>query len=138
MSRIREMLTQIFLQCKREKLTSLGADLVFHGTDCEQTEVAARAMASASETEEYVSPYNDAEIMAGQGTLGLEIMDQLPNIDYLFIAVGGGGLIAGVAACIKNVKPEVVIVGCQPAASPVMYQVWRLSCAKYLLILDLH
>ena len=47
-------------------------------------------MASASETEEYVSPYNDAEIMAGQGTLGVEIMDQLPNIDYLFIAVGGG------------------------------------------------
>ena len=81
-------------------------------------------MAADSETEEYVSPYNDAEILAGQGTLGVEIMNQLPDIDYLFIAVGGGGLIAGVAAYIKNVKPEVVIVGCQPSASPVMYQVF--------------
>ena len=94
---------------------------------------------SGDETQMEMAAVGSEEVMlvaAGQGTLGVEIMDQMPNIDYLFIAVGGGGLIAGVAAYIKNVKPEVVIVGCQPAASPVMYQVWRLSCAKYRLIIE--
>ena len=62
-------------------------------------------------------------MITGQGTLGLEIIEQLPNLDYLFIAVGGGGLIAGVAAYIKMVRPQVVIVGCQPEASPVMSKV---------------
>ena len=62
-------------------------------------------------------------MITGQGTLGLEILEQLPNLDYLFIAVGGGGLIAGVAAYIKMVRPQVVIVGCQPEASPVMSKV---------------
>ena len=62
-------------------------------------------------------------MITGQGTLGVEILEQLPNLDYLFIAVGGGGLIAGVAAYIKMMRPQVVIVGCQPEASPVMSKV---------------
>ena len=69
---------------------------------------------------EFVSPYNDLEVVAGQGTLGLEILDQCPDLDFVFVAVGGGGLVAGVAAAIKASRPEVRIVGCQPAASPVM------------------
>ena len=71
-------------------------------------------------------------MITGQGTLGLEILDQLPNLDYLFIAVGGGGLIAGVAAYVKMVRPQVVIVGCQPEASPVMSKVrYRMSYIIY-------
>ena len=108
-------------QCKKDKLVSLGAELVLHGTDCEETETAARAM--ASDSVQYVSPYNDLDIVAGQGTLGLEIIDQCPGLEYLFISVGGGGLVAGVAAVIKHVKPSVIIVGCQPEASPVMKKV---------------
>ena len=108
-------------QCKKDKLLSLGAELVLHGTDCEETETAARAM--ASETVQYVSPYNDLDIVAGQGTLGLEILEQCPGLEYLFISVGGGGLVAGVAAVIKYLRPSVVIVGCQPEASPVMMKV---------------
>ena len=50
-------------------------------------------------------------------------MEQCPGLEYLFISVGGGGLVAGVAAVIKHVKPEVIIVGCQPENSPVMMKV---------------
>ena len=94
---------------------------MFHGTDCEETERAARNMSSSSLV--YVSPYNDIDVIAGQGTLGMEILEQCPQLDYLFIAVGGGGLISGVACYIKTVRPEVTIVGCQPEASPVMLKV---------------
>ena len=69
---------------------------------------------------EFVSPYNDLEVVAGQGTLGLEILDQCPELDLVFVAVGGGGLVAGVAAALKAARPDVRIVGCQPQASPVM------------------
>ena len=107
-------------EVKRAKLISLGADLVYHGTDCELTELEGRRLASQTDHTEFISPYNDLEVIAGQGTLGAEILEQLPSLHYLFISVGGGGLIAGVAAYVKTVRPEVVIVGCQPAASPVM------------------
>ena len=107
-------------EVKREKLLSLGAELVYHGTDCELTELEGRRLASQTDHTEFISPYNDLEVIAGQGTLGAEILEQLPSLHYLFISVGGGGLIAGVAAYVKTVRPEVVIVGCQPAASPVM------------------
>ena len=98
---------------------------MYHGTDCEQSEVAGRNMATPPghpHPVEFVSPYNDLEVVAGQGTLGLEILDQCPDLDYVFVAVGGGGLVSGVAAAIKAARsrPGVRIVGCQPAASPVM------------------
>ena len=109
-------------QIKRDKLVSLGADLVYHGTDCELTELEGRRLASITDQMEFISPYNDLEVMAGQGTLGVEILEQVADLHYLFVSVGGGGLIAGLAAYIKTVRPEVVIVGCQPSASPVMYE----------------
>ena len=108
-------------QVKREKLLGLGADLVYHGTDCELTEQEGRRLANQSGGSlQFISPYNDLEVIAGQGTLGLEILQQLPSLEFLFISVGGGGLISGVAAAVKTLRPEVVVVGCQPAASPVM------------------
>ena len=109
-------------QVKRDKLVALGAELVYHGTDCELTELEGRRLADQTDHMEFISPYNDLEVIAGQGTLGVEILEQVGGLDYLFISVGGGGLIAGVAAYVKTVRPEVVIVGCQPAASPVMYE----------------
>lgn len=68
----------------------------------------------------YLSPYNDPEVIAGQGTCGVEIARQLSDVDAVFIAVGGGGLIAGVGAFLKSVRPAMSVVACQPAASPVM------------------
>jgi len=69
----------------------------------------------------FVSPYNDLDIIAGQGTIGLEILDQRPNVDAVFIAVGGGGLISGIGSYIKAVKPNTDIIACWPENSPAMH-----------------
>jgi threonine dehydratase len=68
----------------------------------------------------YLSPYNDREVIAGQGTCGIEIRDQLPDVDAVYVAVGGGGLIAGVASVLKAHNPQIKVYGCQPEASAVM------------------
>ena len=69
----------------------------------------------------YISAYDDPIVIAGQGTVGLEIMEDLPDVDLLLIPVGGGGLIAGVASVVKALNPTVRIVGVQPEASPSAY-----------------
>jgi threonine dehydratase len=68
----------------------------------------------------YLSPYNDEDVVAGQGTCGVEIAKQLPQVDAIFIAVGGGGLISGVGSFLKSVNPTMSVIACQPAASAVM------------------
>jgi threonine dehydratase len=68
----------------------------------------------------YVSPYNDEEVIAGQGTIGIEILEEFPDVDDVFVAVGGGGLIAGIGSVLKNHRPAIRVIGCQPLASPVM------------------
>jgi threonine dehydratase len=97
----------------------LGASVVLHGTDGLDTEVEARRIA-ASEGRAYVSPYNDLEVVAGQGTVGVELRRQLEGIDAVVVAVGGGGLISGIAAELKRHDPKVRIIGAQPANSRVM------------------
>jgi len=96
-----------------------GPEVRFFGTDGLDTEVHAREYA-ARHRMQYISPYNDADVIAGQGTCGLEIAADLPSLDAAFIAVGGGGLISGVGAFLKSVNPDISIVACQPQASPVM------------------
>ena len=91
----------------------------FFGTDGLDTETHARQYAERNDMP-YISPYNDAEVIAGQGTCGVEIARDLPEVDAVFIAVGGGGLISGVGASLKSLNRDVSIVACQPEASPVM------------------
>lgn len=91
----------------------------FFGTDGLHTEVHARQYAERNEMA-YISPYNDTDVVAGQGTCGVEIARCLPEVDAVFVAVGGGGLISGVGAFLKSLRPEISIVACQPEASPVM------------------
>ena len=69
-----------------------------------------------------VHPFDDPHIVAGHGTIGLEIMEDLPNVDAVFVPVGGGGLISGVAAAIKLHKPKVKIVGVEPTGAAAMRQ----------------
>ena len=69
----------------------------------------------------YVSPYNDAEVVAGQGTVGLEMLEDWPEVDTVVVPVGGGGLISGIGLWIKTISPAVRLVGVQPQASPPMY-----------------
>ncbi len=104
---------------KRARLEAAGATLRFVGKDCVETELAARRLAERT-LRPYVSPYNDARVVAGQGTVGSEIVAELPDVDVVFVAVGGGGLICGIAAAVKARRPRARIVGCLPQNSPFM------------------
>ena len=68
----------------------------------------------------FVHPFDDPDVIAGQGTIGLEILEQLPDVDAVFVPVGGGGLISGVAYAIKHLRPECKISGVQAAEAPSM------------------
>lgn len=102
-------------------IRAYGGDVRFFGTDGLDTEQHARAYA-AQHNMTYLSPYNDPEVIAGQGTCGIEIGEQLPDVDAVFVAVGGGGLVSGVASVLKARNPQLRIYGCQPEASAVMAQ----------------
>lgn len=104
---------------KIDMIRSYGGDVRMFGVDGLETELHARTYA-AKNNMCYLSPYNDAAVIAGQGTMGVEILQQCPEIDVAIVAVGGGGLIAGVGSVIKSQRPDARIIGCQPLASPVM------------------
>ncbi len=104
---------------KVEAIKRAGGDVRFFGIDGLDTEMHAREYA-AENGMCYLSPYNDEDVVAGQGTCGVEIAKQLAQVDAIFVAVGGGGLISGVGSFLKSVNPTMSVVACQPAASAVM------------------
>lgn len=104
---------------KVDAIRSYGGDVRFFGTDGLDTELHARDYADEHGMF-YLSPYNDPEVIAGQGTCGIEIASQLPQVDVLYVAVGGGGLVSGVASVLRSENPGIRVVGCQPEASAVM------------------
>lgn len=104
---------------KIDKIRGYGGDVRLFGTDGLDTEEHAREFAAENDMF-YLSPYNDEQVIAGQGTCGLEIVEDLPDIDAVFVAVGGGGLIGGTGAVLKSRNAAIRVYGCQPAASPVM------------------
>jgi threonine dehydratase len=106
-------------QGKVAAIGSLGAEVRTHADDSGETEVYARAYA-AEHAMAYVSPYNDPLVIAGQGTVGLELTRQLGQFDAVFVALGGGGLISGVAGYLKSVGRAASVVGCSPENSAVM------------------
>ncbi len=69
----------------------------------------------------FVHPFDDEKVIAGQGTIGLEILEQEPHVDAVFVAIGGGGLASGVACAIKSMKPDCKVYGVQAAGAPSMY-----------------
>ena len=73
----------------------------------------------------FVHPYDDEQVIAGQGTIGLEILDQLPDVDAVIVPVGGGGLISGVAFAIKSLRPDVKVYGVQAAGAASMFNAYR-------------
>ena len=104
---------------KVDAIRRSGGDVQFFGSDGLDTEIHARRYAEENGMC-YLSPYNDAAVIAGQGTCGFEIARQLPEVDAVFIAVGGGGLISGVGAFLRTIRRDMDIVSVQPAASAVM------------------
>ena len=109
---------------KLAAIERLGAHIHVLGRDSVDSELGARALAEEREAT-FVSPYNDPAIIGGQGTLGLELLDQVGDLAAVFVAVGGGGLASGVAGIIKAERPGVRVIGCSPAASAVMYHSLR-------------
>ncbi|MCU0493668.1 MAG: pyridoxal-phosphate dependent enzyme [Chloroflexaceae bacterium] len=101
------------------RVQAWGARVVQHGSAWDDAHSAAVAFAEA-EGLTYVHPFDADATLAGQGTLGLELLDDLPELDYVLIAIGGGGLIAGMAAAIKQRRPRVRIVGVEPVGAASM------------------
>mgnify|MGYP001821564195 CR=1 FL=1 len=95
---------------KLKKIKSFGTRVVLHPGDSGKAEKHARQLAADTGCV-YVSPYNDAVVMAGQGSIGLELLEQMPVIDNLFVSLGGGGLVSGVSSVIKSVSPDTRIIG---------------------------
>ena len=108
-------------QTKIEALRYYGIDLKFYGTDCVKTEDFARETAEKNNLI-FISPYNDPKIIGGQATVGIELQTQIKKIDAVFIPVGGGSLISGIAGFLKSINKNIEIIGCQPENSPVMYE----------------
>jgi threonine dehydratase len=102
---------------KKARLHRFELDLIEQGETYEQAHQAGLELA-AKHRWTYIEAYDDVDVIAGQGTIGLEIMDDLPDVDVVVVPVGGGGLIAGIASAVKQMKPSCQIIGVQAAASP--------------------
>jgi threonine dehydratase len=90
------------------------------GSDTDDAEAEARRRDDAGHAV-YIPPYNDAEVIAGQATVGVEILADWPAVDTIVVPIGGGGLIAGIGLWAKAMKPDLRLIGVQPSASPPMY-----------------
>lgn len=108
---------------KVDKINKHNVDLVLYG-DYDEAEQKALELAH-KEGKTYISPYNDVDIIAGQGTIGLEILEEFPEVEKVLVPIGGGGLIAGIAIAIKNKNRAIEVIGVQSEASPVMYESLR-------------
>ncbi len=105
---------------KVDKIKKYNVDLVLYG-DYDDAEQKALELAH-KEGKTYVSGYNDPDIIAGQGTIGLEILEEFPEVEKVLVPIGGGGLVAGIAIAIKNKNRAIEVIGAQSEASPVMYE----------------
>ncbi|TSE29204.1 threonine ammonia-lyase [Tepidimonas charontis] len=104
---------------KVERTRAFGAEVVLHGDTLEEARAHAHALAAAQGLV-FVHPYDDDAIIAGQGTIGLEMLQAQPDLEVLVVAAGGGGLIAGVATAAKALKPDIEVVGVQTRRFPAL------------------
>ncbi|WP_041675831.1 threonine ammonia-lyase [Ramlibacter tataouinensis] len=105
---------------KVERTRSFGAEVVLHGDTLDEARGHALVLAEQQRLV-FVHPYDDEAIVAGQGTAGLEMLQAVPDLDCLVVAIGGGGLIAGMAVAAKGLKPGIDMVGVQTLRFPTMY-----------------
>src|SRR5262249_6939126 len=105
-------------------INHLGGIPVLSAGDCLEAEYTAREAARKS-GQVFISPYNDLQVIAGQGTIGVELARQLGRIDAVFVAVGGGGLISGIAAYLKSASQHTRVIGCWSENSRPLYECLR-------------
>ncbi len=109
---------------KVEATKALGADVcLVPGAYDDAYDEACRLVKETGAT--FIHPFDDDEVIAGQGTIGLEILDQLPDVEAVIVPIGGGGLIAGVAYAIKHLRPDVKVYGVQAELAPGMYKSFK-------------
>ena len=109
---------------KIEAIESYGAEVVKYGKD--YNEAYSKAIEIQKKTRAiFVHPFNDPFVIAGQGTIGLESLEDVPDLDTIIVPVGGGGLISGIAIAAKTLKPDIRIVGVQAEGAPSMYRSWK-------------
>lgn len=106
---------------KVESTKQYGAEVILHG------DVYDDAYKKAKELEEkegyvFVHPFNDEDVLDGQGTIALEILEELPETDIILVPIGGGGLISGIACAAKILKPEIKIIGVEPEGAASAYE----------------
>ena len=106
---------------KVNAVEQLGGRVVLHGDVYDDAYKYAKQLEKDQDLV-FIHPYDDVEVMAGQATIAKELLDQLPNMDKVFIPVGGGGLIAGMATYIKHYAPHIKVIGVEPEDSPTLYQ----------------
>jgi threonine dehydratase len=105
---------------KLAKLKRWGADIRIVGKVWDESNVAALKFAEETGAA-YFHPFADPLIAAGQGTVGLEILDDMPDVDTILVAIGGGGLISGISVAVKALKPNVRIIGIEPVGAPTLH-----------------
>ncbi|NHI88852.1 MAG: threonine/serine dehydratase [Candidatus Thorarchaeota archaeon] len=110
-------------EVKLKKMLDAGVQVI-QDVDYAHIETRARKLA-AERSLTYVSPYSDPMIIAGAGTSGLELTEQLDSIDSVIVPIGGGGLISGIAIAIKAAKPNTEVIGVQSEVSPEVYESWK-------------
>jgi len=108
---------------KMKKMKEAGAEII-QEVGYEKIEEYAQDLAK-EQSLTYISPYNDPDIIAGAGTTGLEILEQLDNVYAIIVPIGGGGLISGIAIAVKSLMPDTLIIGVQSEASPEVYESWQ-------------
>lgn len=101
---------------KQEATRGYGAEVILAGDNIAESITVAQKMAEDGRV--FIHPYDDLEIIAGQATIGLEILEDLPDPDVVIVPIGGGGLIGGIASAIKTLRPETRVVGVQATACP--------------------
>ena len=104
---------------KVKNCRSFGANVILHGESYDDARKHAKSLAEQGMT--YVPGFDDADIIAGQGTIGLEILEDVPDVDVVIIPVGGGGLIAGAGRALKAMKPGIRLIGVEPVNAPTMH-----------------
>lgn len=98
---------------KISKCRQMGATVILQGKDIEEARTHAMELVGKSALT-YINGFNDSAIMAGQGTMGLEILEQVPEVDAIIVPVGGGGLLAGISLAMKSIRPEVRVIAAEP------------------------
>jgi threonine dehydratase len=105
-------------------LKKLGAEIVAHGTTSDARQQKVDELAREHGYKQ-VHPFADPVLVAGQGTIGLEILEDLPDIDEVYVPIGGGGLISGIAVAIKEMRPSARVYGVEPRHSNAMWEALR-------------